>query len=272
MEHSARLDYVESLRWYGLDKEADRVADCRVKHLPFGCGGCGAKFAFLFRCKTRGCPSCARVYAIRVADKYEYLIKAMKHHNRFKKGWTLKVLTVTLAHNGTVRERVDRIHAAFTQLWKEVYKPYRECGAIASLEIATIEHVHLHILFYGPYINQKHISKVWKEITGDSDNVWIEAVKGDVRRQVEYITKYIAKGLEDTDPSLLASKIVALQGKRRYWTKGVFYHPPILCRPWSACPCCGECNIFFYRPTVDEKPVIDAVPLWWVEFEWKGPP
>lgn len=77
-------------------------------------------------------------------------------------------------------------------------------------------HPHAHIVSQGVSVRHARLSRTWKRITGDSNNVWIEQIK---RRNgaVSYAAKYAAKPIEPgvlADHHRLVDCIRVLHGRR----------------------------------------------------------
>jgi len=75
--------------------------------------------------------------------------------------------------------------------------------------------LHAHVLFYGPYIEQKHLAEVWNEVSGHQV-VWIKKARTN-------LLKYVSK-LPADDPELIGQLEVAFYKCRRVHTVGIFYN------------------------------------------------
>jgi hypothetical protein len=101
-------------------------------------------------------------------------------------------------------------------------KKWRGCGALVVPELGNNDNLHFHLLVYGPYIRQKTLAQAWLEITGDSFVVDVQEVKKP-EAAAGYILKYITKPPAVDSFAVLAAWSVALKGKRRVATYGVFF-------------------------------------------------
>lgn len=82
-------------------------------------------------------------------------------------------------------------------------------------------HVHFHILIEGSWWDQKEISRLWFESTGDSYIADIQR-KGTAEQMASYGAKYASKPINSGDmesAAVHAEAIIAL-GSRRMWLIG----------------------------------------------------
>jgi hypothetical protein len=170
--------------------------------------------------------------------KWEDILVQLNAEGKMKAGYTLKLLTLTLAHNGTMADRVIRIKQCFNRLWRTEFAGALNAGALIVIEISGSEHVHLHALVYGPFKNTYDLSAKWKEITGDSFILKYEVLRKGSRIGIRYVLKYLSKGLASEDEQTLADKFDAMSKQRRIWTKGIFYNPRSTYRVVTVCPWC----------------------------------
>lgn len=203
-----------------------RMTQCR-KYVPvIECKVCGGRSGIRLRCNSRWCQSCSIVYAKRLQEKYSVVLK------QYRKIYTLKLLTLTLAHNGSVKQRVERIKHAWKALWNEIKTP--SSGALVVIELGLGNHVHIHAIVHIPYISVYDLSRRWHNITGDSKVVHIQKVYND-QGALRYLLKYLFKGIA-TMPS--EEQFRAFHNSRRLWTSGVFFGFKVRVRLQSIC---GEC-------------------------------
>jgi hypothetical protein len=196
------------------------------------------------------CGSCAFVYEA-TRGPADYCIRASHCHDRFcmpcasARSWAvaqemqrlchgkeLRFITLTLQprKGEGLREMLDRLYAGFRQLrrldmWTEAVD-----GGVAVCEVKRTDakrwHPHIHILCEGRYIDQGHLSKAWRGITGDSYIVDVRMVR-DVEGSVQEITKYAAKPMYAgfwTKPELLEESMMALKGRKLLTTFGTWYN------------------------------------------------
>lgn len=107
-------------------------------------------------------------------------------------------LTLKIVKQGTVRDQVDRIVASFRKLRRR--KVWNGKRGIFSIEIVKKEkgfwYVHLHTLIDSKWMDQKALSSVWREITGDSFVVYIKRIwnrKSSIESTLREVLKYQTK-------------------------------------------------------------------------------
>lgn len=190
--------------------------------------GTGARFAmdvqrkkvspFLHRCRHPMCPFCARTRSLHVADQ----IKALTDH--FPRPRHM-VLTVK-SRRGPLIGQLRDLRTWFgklrrSRLWKGAVK-----GGVYTVEVTINEdtglwHPHLHILFDGSYIPVRALQKVWHEITGGSEIVWLEEVYNRDGAANE-LAKYIGKPqrVEAWTLEQIKEYAIAIHGGRMVQTFG----------------------------------------------------
>lgn len=169
-------------------------------------------------CHQRFCLPCAnersRAIAINVLDRLG------RQRARF--------LTLTIrSTTETLAELLDKLTSSFARLRRRALWRKRVTGGVSFIELKWIDplqrwNVHLHAVIQGRYIEQGHLSKAWKQITGDSIIVDIRAIK-DNRTVTRYVTKYACKPLHSSvlhDDCRLREAMTALKGRRLATTFG----------------------------------------------------
>src|SRR5271169_1703914 len=82
--------------------------------------------------------------------------------------------------------------------------------------------LHAHILFYGPYIKQDDLKRMWQKVSG-FQVVWIEEAEVDGHQALSYMLKYVSKP-PSNNPAILAQLETAFHGARRVFAWGFFYN------------------------------------------------
>lgn len=141
------------------------------------------------QCRDRLCPRCSFYRSKRLAHDI---------HERIAHLDSLRFLTLTLAaDNRPLHDRLDRLYQAWRNLRRRPDWKARVRGGVATLEVTHNAetgnwNVHLHVVVDGEYFPQDLLSSIWKDVTGDSEIVYIKAVFN--RRDTgKYISKYVAK-------------------------------------------------------------------------------
>ncbi|KAA0271022.1 MAG: hypothetical protein EDM79_13835 [Chloroflexi bacterium] len=207
------------------------------------CTHCGHEEPRPLTCDLRVCPKCARKRANKL---YHRLLPVVKDAN--SNGYRLKLVTVTMKPR-SIGEDLDRLSDAIP---KFVNKWLRApgFGAVAGMEVGSHGNVHAHILYYGPYILQEKLRQGWRDLTQDSHIVDIRVWKGTRAKALREACKYAIKAGQG-DPGLAAEVEIALKGKRRIRSYGIFYGLDDGEEPVLTCPDCGgsdwDLKDIFYR-------------------------
>ena len=168
------------------------------------------------RCNYRWCPACRRAYTHELAARLRHELRNLRKN-------THKFITLTIRHEHTsLANQLHHLKSSFRRLRaRMLWKRSVEHG-IAVVEITfnpttSTWHPHLHILAKGKYIEQKQLSKAWKECTNGSPVVHIRAVH-DSKHAVNYLSHYVAKPPEiqkfDDTPARLKEWYMALRRNR----------------------------------------------------------
>lgn len=197
-------------------------------------------------CHDRWCVPCARGRATRiVANLLDHL---QDRQARF--------LTLTLrASPDPLRDRLDRLLAAFSKLRRRVLWKERVDGGAGFLEITrgaagTHWHVHLHVIMEGRYIDKEELAQTWLQITGDSYVIDIGLIR-DQRDVGYYATKYSTKPLDSKlqkEPVHLIEAVNALRGRKLLYAFGTWSRWQLLTHPSDdAWTLYGHVNELLYR-------------------------
>lgn len=233
-----------------------RLGICGKRVIALKCR-CGRWAGCKLRCNLRICESCAKKRSLMLQRVFDEKIRFLQKSRKFRAGYTLKLMTLTLAHYGDIPTRVEKIKKCFNELWKRRFRS-QLTGAIVALEVSGSEHVHIHALMYAPFVDVFELSRLWYEITKDSYIVDYRVVSS-WERGLRYVLKYVVKGTS----SPLA--LLELKGKRLVWTKGIFYNVPVGIKIVA---CCGTCLDYPLKPTMEELPIVcyNENPLLWLKF------
>lgn len=106
-----------------------------------------------------------------------------------------KMLTLTLwrPKDGDPLEAADRLYKAWPELWKRIKRRYPSAELAYGWAVEDTQEgwPHMHVALRAPFIPQTWLSRVWKELTGDSYVVDIrDKSSEDCAR---YLSKYLAK-------------------------------------------------------------------------------
>lgn len=189
-----------------LRVKAENLSKCGSDYIRFNCLKADCKHEFMLgqHCKSRVCPDCSSHKRRNWRDKYlPYLEKVNPSELRF--------ITLTLRNQEDLHGGMGKIIKCFKKLrLKKMAESFK--GGLVGYEAHHGEdglwNIHCHALYQGRYIDQAKLSETWKEITGDSEVVWVSSVLGkDYKCQyrnkrisaqqsaLDYILKYVVKGV-----------------------------------------------------------------------------
>lgn len=227
----------------GYYKESGRLDDCGMKRLLL-CGACGTPREGTYHCDLALCPGCARRRAARLRDAWRAAIPGVPVPPGYR--WVLLTLTLkpSGAHVEALRADVARILWAwrlFLDRLRRRYDPTKQhMGGFFSVEVAGA--VHLHVLAVLPYVEQRVLGDIWRDVTGDSYIVDIRAVRGAEAACAE-VCKYISKAVGgncDGDAERAVAVWAAVRGRQIHRPFGVLFgrvqRPAVERVP---CPACG---------------------------------
>lgn len=128
--------------------------------------------------------------------------------------------------------------------WVQDRKRWRGAGWAAVYEVGeNNNNAHIHALTWGhtlKYEEMQNLAKTWLSITGDSNNVKIKVLDGS-QKPVNYVTKYITKGIDFDSYHWLANLMIMLKRVRRIRLGGIFYGRSLRRKgERPSCPYCGE--------------------------------
>jgi len=200
---SKLLNLLEKRNYFGSDSKdwIHRIENCRIDAFPAqAVYDCGCFLDFDLGCNSRICPHCNERYKRNTTKKIGFIIGRMKER-RFLT-ISPKNYTIEEFNNGFALKDLNKI-------WKNMQDKFNDNGFIIESFVAVREfkfngrdwNIHLHIVYDGPWIPQKYISKVMSISTkGRSNYSYIKNLssKGDKTfygwiKTTKYIAKYIGK-------------------------------------------------------------------------------
>lgn len=238
----------------------ERMIECQTTEICFehkheARDFCDNKLTVLGSCYLRCCPKCIEARKRRYAKLFRSTIESFER---------IAVLTLTFKDSHALSKakmQEFRNHVCNFMRRLRYHKSY-EIKFIRVLEIvpkADGWYYHYHILIDMPYIKQDILSRMWKEVTGDSFVVWIEVLKNNngvpighlwkrlsnrqkVSNALNYVAKYLSKPLPSDD---LDQYAVSVYGQH-------FTQSSLTCKKGQKstkkkCVKCSECggNLFF---------------------------
>lgn len=227
----------------GLAKKAARYMECSRFAVCLECDGDGRhRFFSPLYCDLRFCPRCGRRMFARLYAKYVPVLSYLRSHHC--RGYGLREITLTSKNEGTLTsEQIKRFNLEVKNTLKRLMHHVSGWGAIWCDEVGFDNfNLHAHILFYGPYIDQKRLAEVWHEISGHQV-VWIRPAHAKGPLALRHLLKYVGKP-PASKPEIIGQLEVAFHGRRRVHALGVFYNfagadPDNEESEWTSCPICG---------------------------------
>ena len=135
------------------------------------------------------------------------------------------------------------INLAVKATLSKLMRKFRGWGAVWCDEVGFDNtNLHAHILFFGPYVDQRELARVWNEVSGHQV-VWITEAHGGGSRALLYMLKYVSKP-PTCDAKQVGLLEVAFHKTRRVHSLGVFYRlagsdADAEFSEWTCCPHCG---------------------------------
>jgi ribosomal protein S27AE len=242
-EQNFRAKVVDVLTANGLAKKGTRYLECSRFGYCLECDGpLRHRFFSAFYCDLRFCSNCgARTFA-RLYQKYAPILSYVRSYPQ--RGFLIRKITLTSKNTGLLTsEQIKKFNEDVKATLKTLLCGVEGWGALWCDEVGFNNfNLHAHILFYGPYIPQQKLARVWKEVSGH-EVVWISRTESSAARALSYLLKYVSKVPAD-DPEIVGQLEVAFHGRRRVHTLGVFYafagsDPDHVHSEWTNCPKCG---------------------------------
>ncbi len=217
LDERIRARVVAEMRRQHFDTQADRVAKCgRVIGMRH-CLDCKHDEKVQTRCNMwQLCPSCCRRRGRQMAaELLQHINLVPKQH----KGYRWRLLTLPVRTCDDHAAAVERIGKNFARLWRTLLSPKKKksepraacecegrhsCGrddrypgvaAFRSIEFGSLNgNVHLHVIYYGPWVDQDDLKHAWHAITGDSYVCYVQGVSGvhAIREVAKYAVKMFA--------------------------------------------------------------------------------
>lgn len=216
-------------------------------------------------CDERICPYCAARLAARLLEHYAAPIeKIISDHPR--SGYRLRHLVLTTdihPMDAGVEVRYDQVRDAIeptirdcicpqkdgetAREWRERWREKkRTLGWLENDEFGEEgQKLHFHIAYYGPFIPQAVLSKLWNTHTGYSivyiTNRQDAPIRDVLKETLKYVTKFAVDG-QAAKPNLVAQVFHILHGRRRVRSKGLFYNIPPTPEEEEEHGLCPECQ------------------------------
>jgi hypothetical protein len=226
-----------------LFSKAKRYMECSRFGCHLQCQG-EAKHEFFspLYCDLRFCPRCGPRQYARLVAKYSPVLTHVRTHPQ--RDYLLRELTLTSRNTGTLTSEQIRMFNEFVKKTLEkLMVGVKGWGAIWCDEVGFDNtNLHAHVLFYGPFVEQKRLAAVWRQISG-FEVVYIRKAHTRGSLALRHLLKYVSKP-PSRNPEIVGLLEVAFHGRRRVHAIGLFYNfagddPDNLASKWVKCPECG---------------------------------
>jgi hypothetical protein len=249
-----------------------------------------------YHCDVRICPECARRRSLAIYHRLLPAVAACLQSGR--RGYRLRLITLTTIK--PARVSAEYVKDAFdvllgtpgkqgklTTVWRSrlgskrvlgksgrmVSRKIDGAGALAGVETAPGGMVHLHILYWGPWVGKKRLRRYWRESTGGAYIVHVKELRMDQRQQLHHaiweVCKYPIKG-DAISPLFAAWTLAAMKGHRRARGYGAWHNLERDEEESEKSYCCHCWQ--FVHPTPTGKTVTAAELLEYEESGWKTGP
>ena len=170
--------------------QADRIRSCGSWAGIHACPDGHKKPSRTYCDEPKYCRRCARVRAYHEAD--QLFLQTTVLLRRQITGYMLRLITLTVKPTGDIKADVQTALDA----WRKTYRSKLKvpgAGALRRIEVGS-EHdmVHMHVMYYGPWIDRDELLAEWKKHTG-SRTCHVKAIRRDELKRACYeVSKYVA--------------------------------------------------------------------------------
>lgn len=231
------LRRAEALRQCGTVTKARYCGDCGVPREESGVQSAPARG---HPCNTRSCALCGRRRAQVNRRNLAAIIKRLPRHPDYG----FKHIVVQIAYDprdpqdvtvDAIRDRAKGGARAMEHVWRTGLRR-RGAGIFWALEVAGGGYVHIHALFFGPFLNKEWLEAELRAVYPRIGRTWIEDVPADTEATAPLeVAKYACKApsplseewiqgttREVTHPVIAARWEVAMLGVHVQGRKGAF--------------------------------------------------
>jgi len=250
IEISGHLNVSEETNRFNFERYVDKREVCNTKVRIMNCRHCGFRYIALLGCGLRTCPECAADFSRKV---YWQVLDVMKHIQK-KKYYTLKLITFSYGIDSDISEAIKKVKKVFKKIWHNKLER-KGSGAVVTVELGEKNlSIHLHVLYYGPYLPRPELIKEWKRLTGKW-YVDIRMARGN--KAIKEVIKYIGKAIMNMDYETAYKIEMSIKGTRRLMTYGVFYKRVKEKR--IVCPNCGNDSWLFCGIEEATVPIVEEM-------------
>lgn len=197
----ARAAVVKELRRQKYTKHAKRLEDCGAVIGVRHCLDCAHSQSVKSRCDLwQMCPTCCRrrgrVLAAELM-KHKKLVETDPNTGKrppHQKKWIWRMITLPVKNMHDPQHDLKRLGRSFAKLWRSFLGKQPGTAAFRSIEFGALNGtVHMHVLYYGPWVSQRKLSARWLKLTGDSFVTDVRAIDDRKGKGVKEVAKYAVK-------------------------------------------------------------------------------
>lgn len=148
-------------------------------------------------CNSRVCPHCARRRSTSEAEWARKIVGQVERDR--SRDYRFRHIVLTARYDKTnpehltveaLRERFLGLSRAWAFVWRK-YLKRDGAGAWKSAECSGTGNVHIHVLYWGPFVNKAHLEQLAREGWPAAGHTWVSEVDG--LETVPEVVKYTLK-------------------------------------------------------------------------------
>jgi len=149
-------------------------------------------------------------------DKNELILNLEEIQFQLKKenNYTWKFITLSLKPSPDLEHDIDKIGNSFNNLWR-TYLNVPGVSGFKVIQVGQNRNVHIHLLYFGPFVCFPELKDMWLNYTGDSFVVHVKSIdmkpdkkEIELKKRINYQLKY-----PEIDSRLLVEWFKATKGK-----------------------------------------------------------
>ncbi len=186
------------------------------------------------RCGYRVCLYCSKVRSCFYYNQFIDHIRKIKIPKSMQQRG-LRFLTLTLVNQKNLKKGINLFYKSFTKFKRRKYFKDRIMGGLGTIEAKKGEdklwNIHGHFLIDSKYLDMKShkrtgkdslLVREWTKSTRGSSILFLKNVR-DYQGSLNYILKYLVKGIENLTPKQKAEFFKITYKRRLIFTFGNFY-------------------------------------------------
>jgi len=149
-------------------------------------------------------------------DKNELILnlEEIQFQLKMENNYTWKFITLSLKPSPDLEHDIDKIGNSFNNLWR-IYLNVPGVSGFKVIQLGSSKNVHIHLLYFGPFVCFPELKDMWLNYTGDSFVVHVKSIdmkpdkkETELKKRINYQLKY-----PEIDSRLLVEWFKATKGK-----------------------------------------------------------